>query len=155
MGVESNWTFDALCLMVRCVCVCFMLMLVCGGFSDRTNRPHFAVCFNMQNDSKSTDRIFQLHGVPALLAPANLLYRFDCNEWHTSQSINYEWMNLLPNVQMSFWKLRFDSFFSKFIIYHSFCINLYIFWLTLDYSVCWCPHGVDIFPNIIVWTKHG
>ena len=37
---HCNWTFDALCLMVRCVCVCvracFMLMLVCGGFSDRT-----------------------------------------------------------------------------------------------------------------------
>ena len=53
---HCNWPFDALCLMVRCVCVrvraCFMLMLVCGGFSDRTNRPHFAVCFNMQNDSK-------------------------------------------------------------------------------------------------------
>ena len=44
----------------------------------------------MKNDSKSTDRIFQLHGVPALMAPANLMYRFDCNEWHTSQSINYE-----------------------------------------------------------------
>ena len=40
-----------------CVRACFMLMLVCGGFSDRTNRPHFAVCFNMQNDSKSTDQI--------------------------------------------------------------------------------------------------
>ena len=59
-------------------------------FGKNVNRPHFAVCFNMQNDSKSTDRIFQLHGVPALLAPANLLYRFDCNEWHTSQSVNYE-----------------------------------------------------------------
>ena len=37
---HCNWPFDALCLMVRCVCVCvracFMLMLVCGGFSDRT-----------------------------------------------------------------------------------------------------------------------
>ena len=93
---------------VRCVCACFNL----------TNRMfiEYIICsiFWMKNDSKSTDRIFQLHGVPALLAPANLLYRFDCNEWHTSQSINYEWMNLFPNVPMIFWrKINLIRFFSQ------------------------------------------
>ena len=133
-----------------------MLMLVCGGFSDRTNRPHFAVCFNMQNDSKSTDRIFQLHRVPALLAPANLLYRFDCNEWHTSQSINYEWMNLFPNVQMIFWKLRLDSVFSKIIMYHSFCINLSFDWLwtILSVGVHMGRHISEHYCLNQAWIKH-
>ena len=110
----------------------------------------------MQNDSKSTDRIFQLHGVPALLAPANLLYRFDCNEWHTSQSINYEWMNLFPNVQMIFWKLRFDSFFSKFIIYHSFCINLSFDWLwtVLSVGVHMGRHISEHYCLNQAWIKH-
>ena len=52
-----------------CVCACFNL----------TNRMfiEYIMCsiFWMKNDSKSTDRIFQLYGVPALMAPANLLYR--------------------------------------------------------------------------------
>ena len=158
MGVESIATEHSMHYvwwLGVCVCVraCFMLMLVCGGFSDRTNRPHFAVCFNMQNDSKSTDRIFQLHGVPALLAPANLLYRFDCNEWHTSQSINYEWMNLFPNVQMILWKLRFDSFFPNL----SFIIVSVLIYLLIDFGLFYLlvSTWVDIFPNIIVWTKHG
>ena len=54
----------------------------------------------MQNDSKSTDRIFQLHRVPALLAPANLLYYFDCNKWYISQPINCEWMYYLFSMSV-------------------------------------------------------
>ena len=104
----------------------------------------------------STDRIFQLHGVPALLAPANLLYRFDCNEWHTSQSINYEWMNLFPNVQMIFWKLRLDSFFSKVIIYHSFCANLSFDWLwtILSVGVHMGRHISEHYCLNQAWIKH-
>ena len=110
----------------------------------------------MQNGSKSTDRIFQLHGVPALMAPANFMYRFDCNEWHTSQSINYDWMNLFPNVQMIFWKLRFDSFFSKFIIYHSFCINLSFdwFWTILSVGIHMGRHISEHYCLNQAWIKH-
>ena len=109
----------------------------------------------MQNDSKSTDRIFQLHGVPALLAPANLLHRFDWKKWHTSQSINYEWMNLFPNVQMIFWKNKFDDF-SKFIIFHSFCINLSFDWLwtVLSVGVHMGRHISEHYCLNQAWIKH-
>ena len=94
--------------------------------------------------------------MPALLAPANLLYRFDCNEWHTSQSINYEWMNLFPNVQMIFWKNKFDDFFSKFIIYHSFCINLSFDWLwtVLSVGVHMGRHMSEHYCLNQAWIKH-
>ena len=72
---------------VRCVCVCMFHVgfAFCESFSNLFDKRmlinhillYVLIIFNMQNDSKSTDRIFQLHGVPALLAPANLLYRFD------------------------------------------------------------------------------
>ena len=66
-----------------CVCVhvsCWFCVLreLFKLFDKRTLINHILlyvlICKMIQ---KSTDRIFQLHGVPALLAPANLLYRFD------------------------------------------------------------------------------
>ena len=101
----------------------------------------------MKNDSKSTDRIFQLYGVPALMAPANLLYRFDCNEWHTSQPINAD--DFLE-------KNKFDSFFSKFIIYHSFCLNLSFDWLwtVLSVGVHMGRHISEHYCLKQAWIKH-
>ena len=46
----------------------------------------------MKNDSKSTDRIFQLHGVPALLAPANFNVPFWL-QWVAYKPINKLWLN--------------------------------------------------------------
>ena len=101
----------------------------------------------MKNDSKSTDRIFQLYGVPALMAPANLLYRFDCNEWHTSQPINAD--DFLE-------KINLIRFFSKFIIYHSFCINLSFDWLwtVLSVGVHMGRHISEHYCLKQAWIKH-
>ena len=84
LNIRCTMSDEAWLARVRCVCVCMFHVgfAFCESFSNclttRTLINHILFyVFYMQNDSKSTDRIFQLYGVPALLAPANLLYRFD------------------------------------------------------------------------------